>query len=261
VASGGGVTPELPFLWQIRFSHFNEKARWALDYKRIAHQRRSTLPGIHVARARRLWGEDTFPVLVLDGEAIGDSAKIVDAVERRQPDPPLYPENETDRDLALDLQDWLGAELGPHIRRYLFFHLLPHTRFAARTMTEGIKPPASAAYRASFPLVRVAMRRAMAIDAEGAAEGWRRTLLALDRIEEELGPSGYLVSDSFTVADLTAAALMFPLVRPEQAQYPIPNPWPEPIESDRASIAKRPGFRYVEEMWRRHRGTSAEVSA
>jgi glutathione S-transferase len=252
---------ELPVLWQIRFSHFNEKARWALDYKGIAHMRRSTLPGIHVARARRLWGEDTFPVLVLDGETVGDSAKIVDAVERRQPDPPLYPENETDRDLALELQDWFGTELGPHIRRYLFFHLLPHTRAAARMMTEGFKPPGSTAYRASFPLLRVAMRRAMAIDAEGAAEGWRKTLVALDRIEEELGPSGYLVGDSFTIADLTAAALLFPLVRPEQAQYPIPDPWPDPIESARTSVADRPAFRYVEEMWRRHRGVSAEVPA
>ncbi len=250
-----------PTLWQIRFSHFNEKARWALDHKRIGHVRRSALPVMHVMRARRLYGGSTFPVLVLDGEPIGDSARIVAALERRRPDPPLYPRNETDRRLALELEDWLGTELGPHIRRYLFFHLLPHTRLAARTMTEGFAPPASSAYRASFPLLRTAMRRAMAIDAEGAARGWRKTLAALDRIEEEIGPSGHLVGDEFTVADLTAAALMFPLVRPAGTQYPLPDPWPEPIESDRASIADRPGFRWVEEIWRRHRGASAEIAA
>jgi hypothetical protein len=28
-----------PLLWHIPLSHYNEKARWALDYKRIAHHR------------------------------------------------------------------------------------------------------------------------------------------------------------------------------------------------------------------------------
>ena len=35
------VAGDRPVLWQFRFSHFNEKARWALDWKGIAHVRRS----------------------------------------------------------------------------------------------------------------------------------------------------------------------------------------------------------------------------
>jgi hypothetical protein len=30
---------DTPLLWHIPLSHFNEKARWALDYKGIAHRR------------------------------------------------------------------------------------------------------------------------------------------------------------------------------------------------------------------------------
>src|SRR6185503_21320125 len=37
----------VPVLWQFRFSHFNEKARWALDWKRVPHTRSSLLPGWH----------------------------------------------------------------------------------------------------------------------------------------------------------------------------------------------------------------------
>src|SRR5262249_18900237 len=40
----------VPVLWQFRQSHYNEKARWALDWKRIRHERRSLLPGLHVPR-------------------------------------------------------------------------------------------------------------------------------------------------------------------------------------------------------------------
>ena len=30
---------DTPLLWHIPLSHFNEKVRWALDYKRVAHHR------------------------------------------------------------------------------------------------------------------------------------------------------------------------------------------------------------------------------
>ena len=38
---------EMPLLLQFTFSHYNEKARWALDFKRVPHVRRSLIPGPH----------------------------------------------------------------------------------------------------------------------------------------------------------------------------------------------------------------------
>ena len=35
-------------LWHLDVSHYNEKARWALDYKRVPHLRRAVPPGVHV---------------------------------------------------------------------------------------------------------------------------------------------------------------------------------------------------------------------
>ncbi len=78
-----------PTLWHIEISHYSEKARWALDYKGIEHQRRAPTPGAHIAVA--LWltrGRcKTFPVLQLDGEAIGDTTAIIAALERALPRP------------------------------------------------------------------------------------------------------------------------------------------------------------------------------
>ena len=34
-----------PVLWHIEISHYNEKARWALDYKGVEHERRAPTPG------------------------------------------------------------------------------------------------------------------------------------------------------------------------------------------------------------------------
>src|SRR5215212_5366033 len=78
-------------LWHPKVSHYNEKVRWALDYKDIPHVRRAMTPPSHRKVARRLWGGSTFPVLEFDGTAVGDSTEIILELERRVPDPPLCP--------------------------------------------------------------------------------------------------------------------------------------------------------------------------
>jgi len=247
-----------PVLWQFRFSHFNEKARWALDWKGVPHVRRSLLPALHVPRVVWLTGQKSVPVLVLDGRAISDSTRIIEALERLHRDPPLYPHDEAARHRALELEEHFDVELGPHIRRAIFHALLPDRDLAVTLLTLGSGPGARRLYDALFPGIRAVMRMGMGIDAAGATRSWEKVLATLDRIEAELQPSGYLAGDRFSVADLTAAALLSPLVQPPEFPYPLPS-WPGAVGLLRASVASRPAFRWAEEMYRRHRGTSAEV--
>src|SRR3954452_9210651 len=81
-----------PVLWHLKVSHYNEKARWALDYKRIPHLRRAAIPGRHAKIARELWGGETLPVLDLGDDVVGDSTRIIEVLERRWPERPLYPD-------------------------------------------------------------------------------------------------------------------------------------------------------------------------
>ncbi len=250
-----------PVLWQFRFSHFNEKARWALDWKGVAHVRRSLVPGLHIPRIVWLSGQKSVPVLVLDGQTIPDSTRIIEALEARQPDPPLYPRDDVQRERALALEEHFDTELGPHIRRALFHALLREPDLAVAVLTIGFGPGTRRAYRVLFPAIRAAMRMDMGIDGVGATRGWEKVVAALDRIEAEIQPSGYLAGERFSVADLTAAALLSPLVRPAEFPYRVPGPMPAAAASFRASVANRRGFRWAEEMYRRHRGRSAEVAA
>jgi glutathione S-transferase len=103
------------------------------------------------------------------------------------------------------------------------------------------------------------MRRAMTVTASETERSLRQAGAGLDRIEAELGDGEYLAGDGFSVADLTAASLYFPLVRPPEYQYDYPSRWSERLEELRASVADRPAFGWITEMWRRHRGGSAEV--
>ena len=59
------MTTVPPVLWQFRFSHFNEKARWALDWKGIPHVRRALL----VTPSRRAVLLQSMPAAGVPGPA------------------------------------------------------------------------------------------------------------------------------------------------------------------------------------------------
>src|SRR5919109_2730284 len=115
-----GPAVETPVLWHLEISHYNEKARWALDYKGVAHVRRAVTPGLQELTARRLRAGRTVPVLEMNGRAIGDSTKIIEEIEQRWPEPPLYPADPKERRRALDLEDYFDEQCGGDARRVLF---------------------------------------------------------------------------------------------------------------------------------------------
>ena len=65
-------------LTTIRFSHYNEKARWALDLKGVPHERVSLMPGPHAPRMLRLTGRTQTPALVdeMDDQVAADYAAM-----------------------------------------------------------------------------------------------------------------------------------------------------------------------------------------
>ncbi len=250
-----------PTLWHISLSHYSEKARWALDHKEVPHKRRAvTIPGLHILASTWLTrgASQTFPVLEIDGERIGDSTEIIAALEQRFPERPLYPDDPEQRRRALELEDFFDEELGPHVR-LLGFHELGKDpeRFEAviaRTTPGPVASLGSGAvtYARTYTGLRFGVR------SEEAAEVARgKIVAALDRLETELGGSEYLVGDSFSVADLSAAALFYPLVLPDEGPLPEDEPLPGGMESFRAPLRERPGYRWVEETYRRHRRPSA----
>ena len=247
-----------PTLWHISLSHYSEKVRWALDHKQIPHRRRAVVvPGAHMVAAAWLTRDPsnfTFQVLELDGEAIADSTAIIAALEQRFPEPALYPADPAELRRALELEDFFDEELGPDLR-LLAFHELGNDRERFEAVVRRTVPgplgrnsAGAVAYARTFTGLRFGVR------SEEAAEAAREKILAaLDRLEAELGEGDYLVGDSFTVADLTAAALFYPLVLPEEGPLPTDEPPPEGMERFRAPLKERRGFKWVEETFRRHR--------
>lgn len=251
-----------PILWHLPLSHYGEKVRWALDYKAVPHDRRAPIGGYHIpatliiTRGRHY----TLPLIELEGRRVGDSTAIIAALEQRYPDPPLYPADPDERRRALELEDSFDEQLGPYIRRFIFHGL----RSDRDTFDElaSLQVPAplrryrrlAGAYARAFTGARF-----QTVSDRRADEALQRTLTALDRLEAELGAGEYLTGGGFTVADLTAAALFYPLVMPPEGPLRIDPP--PAIADVHRSVKDRRGFRWVETMFARHRNKGASRAA
>jgi glutathione S-transferase len=251
-------TEQKPVLWQIDISHYSEKIRWALEYKGIDHARRTPLPGMHIPIALALTrgAQPTFPVVQLDGRTIGDSTAIIAELEARYPEPPLYPADAEERARALELEDYFDEQLGPHARLLPFYELIQEPELFAEVAAEAVPGPLGkakpvvGAYARAYTSLRWGANSSE--DAERARAG---IVAAMDRLDAELERSGgeFLVGDRFSVADLTAASLFYPLVVPPEGPLPPDLPRPPALDRFRESLSDRPGYRWVQDTFRRHR--------
>jgi glutathione S-transferase len=250
---------DAPHLWHFRVSHYNEKVRWALDHKRWPHTRRALVPGFHLPVVRARTGQSRLPVLFVGEETWIGSAHILAEIERVRPDPPLYPADPRDRRRAAEIEAYFDDEVAPALRRLFWSTYLDRPADCARMSTDGRSATARWAFRACLPAMRPLFRRNMGVDPERLGQARARLGDYLDRLESEIGTSGYLVGDRFGVADLAAASVMTAIIRPREFPYPLPEPWPPELVELRGSIAHRRGFRWVLDMYARHRDPSSET--
>lgn len=199
----------------IPFSHYCEKARWALDRARVAYVEEPHVPMFAWAPALRAGKKRTVPVFVTeDDEVLADSHDILTWVHRRAPELALYPP-----DIAADveaLESVFDRKVGTAARR-MAYHALIQDPGAIRALFV-LRAPAwqAMATRAALPVMIGMIKRGLKIDDAGAARSEAQLATVLADVNARLEQSGgpWLFGDRFTAADLTFASLMTPLVAP-----------------------------------------------
>jgi glutathione S-transferase len=160
---------------------------------------------------------------------------------------------------ALSLEDFFDEQAGHELRRAVFYELRGDPDYVSALLTTGSGVTTRRVFRAlmSVPGSMAYTRRRYRFYEADAERAQTMVKAALDRIVAELEPSGYLVGSGVTVADLTAAALLFPLAWPAELQYDYPGP---PESQLIESLEGHPGVAWIREIYRRHRGSSMEIT-
>lgn len=236
------------------YSPYNEKARWALEIKGLAYKSKPLLPGPHLGMVRKLTGQTATPVLRIDGRNIAGSAAILAELDCRQPDPPFLPADPAQARAALEIQRQFDDDLGPRIRRAVLDAIIGHPFYTARVFGEGQSASMRAFYGAIFPLARPLIRKGNGMAARSTIEdGYTATQQGLDFVAEHARATGYLVGNGFTLADLTAAAILAPAVDPPGSPMERPRQRPASLERWLNRWHAHPGRQWVLDIYAKHR--------
>ncbi len=229
----------------IGFSHYCEKARWALDRAGLDYVEEGYAPVLHMAPAMLAGRSRQVPILVDEaGKAFTDSTDILLEVDRRVPAAGLYPTDPALRREVLDLEELFDRDLGPATRRMAYFHILHGgAAYGRELLTSAAGTPATRiVVHAAYPLLARIIGAGLQVDAEGLARSTRKLEEVLAAVEERLAAAeregrSWLVGDTFTAADLTFASLAVPVLLPETSAYAFPPRTMLPAEA--ARLAQR----------------------
>jgi glutathione S-transferase len=94
-------------VWRIPFSTNVERVALALGHKGLDAEWVDVDPADR-SPLREVSGQELVPVLEEDGRVLHDSPAILEYLEARYPDPPLYPRDEARRAEATLLIDWFN---------------------------------------------------------------------------------------------------------------------------------------------------------
>ena len=240
----------------IPFSHYCEKARWALDWCGVPYRERAFLPGAHLLATRR-HGSPTVPqLLVEDGSVLTDSSDILRWADARAGEPRRLFAADAARRAATDaLEDDFDERLGPATRLWAYAHGLARPSLL-RALVAPSLPRARdrLGLRLLLPLVGPLIGRRYGATLARARAAEASIAAVFDEVSARLERRRYLEGDRFGAADLTFAALGGPLLLPpEHPSLASDVPLTAEMAAFVARLAATAAGRHATRMYREHR--------
>jgi glutathione S-transferase len=215
-------------------SPWSERVRWALEWKRLPYRRREYVPLAGEDDLRRETGIDTVPVLVADGDVVGDSNAALDWLEDHAPGPALLPGSGRERAQVRAFELAATETLAPAARLVAI----------GRWLAAGMQPFAD----------HFARKYGWSTGAE--SKGQRLLGAALADLTAAVADAPYLVGDGFTRADLTVAAMLATVFgHPDDGLFALDAGMRVMFGIPRGEVPElAPLRRWRDDLYRRHRG-------
>ncbi|WP_146618200.1 glutathione S-transferase family protein [Lujinxingia litoralis] len=209
----------------IPFSHFCEKARWALNHHRLGFEEQAYLPLFHLIGALPS-GQRSVPILKAGEKTVGDSTDILHFCDQVGSGTRLFAERSLDDAEPDAIETWeeeFDQRLGPAVRVVVYDVLLAHAAYTRDFMVESGPGWQRQAIRPGFGMLRQAISKSYAITPARAQRARGRIDDIFARVAQTLADGRpYLTGDTFSAADLTFGSLAGPLVSPAEYGAALP---------------------------------------
>jgi glutathione S-transferase len=218
-------------LYQFPISHYCEKVRWAMDYKGLDYKLKNLLPGLHLRSTKKMASKSYVPILIDEGEQVQNSHVILNYLDDKYPDKSLSPKDSELLEKALEWEKYCDVEIGVHVRRFGYHYLLAEPKTVIPFFTQGGPWWGPLFFKLFFSKLEPIMRKVMVIDEAGANNSEVKIQQAIDTLHEEYKQRKFLVGDQFSRADLSAAALLAPLIMPQGYGLDWPETMPAKLQA------------------------------
>ena len=246
-------------LYTYAVSQSSEKVRWALDSAGLPYQERRLAPFVHRPLNATATGGllSPMPVLEADGQTLADSTRILEWLETQRAPFSLIPRDPVVRAAVMGAESRLD-HAGAHLLRWTYAFLLKQPSLALRLWSLDANPVQALALRAGFPLIKRVFERGLGF----GAEPMERSRRAIDNAVQELNTAAeagrsFLAGPGFSVADITAAALLAPLACPDEHPIYSRPDYRKAMKAALAPWSQQPGMDWVRSTYRRYRQPGA----
>lgn len=217
---------EAPFrLISIPMSHYCDKARWALELKKIPFTEEFHMPAFQIRASKKAGGKGTVPVLVTPEKSYGDSTDILKFLDQVETEHRLYPEDAALRKEVEELEDLCDEKLGPHSRRIAFSLMLENKQMMLSVLKQKTPPGQFRFFRWSFFFIKIMIRKGMNITPASIERSIKKVDEVFGVVEAQLEKSGgpYLFGDKITAADIAFCSMAMPAILPDPYFVKLPD--------------------------------------
>lgn len=243
-------------LLTIPYSHYCERARWALDYCGINYIEAGHAPFFHAYHNRKAGAQRTVPALVTPEGVINGSDRILTFADRHDPaQSVLYPA--TDERSIRSWESRFDQSFGIKSRVWAYIYLQQEPELLHDILRQGssfeyalLKPMIPQLLKTIVRLYKAHPQRLKAVENE-----LNTYFDQCDFMLQDQRP--FFMGSQFSAADITlcslAGALLFP---PEYGfSYPALKNYPEAMQHQILQWRERPVGQYILRMYANHRNS------
>ena len=255
-------------LISIPFSHYNEKAKWALKYFGQEYKESGYLPFYHMLpvwfhtrgsgqnKTDRASTKFSTPVLkTYDGKIFCDSSDIVFYLSKTYGTAKndLYWSDEIKRK-----EKYFDDMFGPHTRKLAYYYLFENLHLLNELVDANFSGLQKTSFKIIEPFMIKRMKRLLRINRKSLEKSLGYIEKEVSAVEATLKTQPFICGDKFSAADLSFCALAAPLIWLSQnegytAELPQRNKAPEELAQIINEYRARPAGEFIVRIFKNYK--------